>query len=40
MAIFLYIYAMVSTKGARVEELWEPARVEGSWNLRLERHFL
>ena len=30
MAIFLSIYAMVGTKGARVEKLWEPARVEGS----------
>ena len=39
MAIFPSIYAMAGTKGARVEELWEPAGVEGSWNLRLERHF-
>ena len=39
MAIFPFIYAMVGTKGARVEELWEPVGVEGSWNLRLERHF-
>ena len=39
MASFPSIYAMVGTKGARVEELWEPAGVEGSWNLRLERLF-
>ena len=39
MAIFPSIYTMASTKGARVEELCELAGVEGSWNLRLERHF-
>ena len=30
---------MASSKGARVEDLWEALRLEGGWDFRLDRPF-
>ena len=36
--LFPSIDALAGSKGARVEDLWEPTWADGSWNFRLDKH--